>query len=210
MPNQEEVWDNIAESWSERRKETGPRIIEFVKKAKGNFLDLGCGSGRNLVKNNNIIFYLADFSQKMLKLAEKKAKSLKLKYKIVKSDASKLEFSDKFFDDALYIATLHCLDKKKRQKSLKELYRVLKKKGKAIISVWSIKHPAFKRFKNKKEILLAWRTDIGKSNEKRNLRYYYFYSEEEFSQELKKIGFKILELKDSKEHTGLIAFVEKN
>jgi ubiquinone/menaquinone biosynthesis C-methylase UbiE len=206
--NQEKVWDEIAESWDERRRDIGPRIIKFIQEAKGNFLDLGCGSGRNLIKNNQVEFYLVDFSQKMLDLAGKKAKKLKLKYKLIKTDASNLKcFEDNFFDSALYIATLHCLEKKEREKSLKEFFRVLKKKGKALISVWNTKHPAFKRFKNKKEILLAWTT--GKNKEKRNLRYYYFYDEEEFIKDLKKIGFKVISLIDSKEHTGFIAMVEK-
>jgi ubiquinone/menaquinone biosynthesis C-methylase UbiE len=209
IPNQEIVWDEIAESWNERRKLTGPRIIKFVEEAKGNFLDLGCGSGRNLVKNKNAVFYLLDFSRKMLNLAEKKAKHLGLNFKLVESDASKLDFPDKFFDNALYVATLHCIVKKKRYESLKELFRVLKHKGKALITIWNTNHPAFKRFKNKKEILLAWRTNVGEKNEKRNLRYYYFYSQDEFEKELKKVGFKILDIRDSKEHTGIIALVEK-
>ena len=209
IPSQEEVWDEIAGSWDERRQKTGPMILNFVKEARGNFLDLGCGSGRNLIKNEGVEFYLVDFSQKMLDLAEKKAKTLKIKFKLIKTDVSILScFENNFFDNALYIATLHCLEKKKREKSLKELYRVLKKGGKAIITIWNTSHPAFKRFKNKKEILLAWRT--GEDNEKRNLRYYYFYGQEEFLKDLKKVGFKVLDIRDSKEHTGLIAFIQKN
>ncbi len=208
VPNQEQVWDEIAESWNERRNKTGPKITEFVEKAKGNILDLGCGSGRNLVENKSAVFYLVDFSKNMLSLAEKKAKRLNIIYKTFKKDASDLGcFEDNFFDRALFIAALHCLDKEKREKSLKELYRVLKHKGKVIITIWNTNHPAFKRFKNKKEILLAWRT--GKNNEKRNLRYYYFYTQEEFLKELKKAGFKVLEIEDSKEHTGLFAIAEK-
>lgn len=207
IPDQEKVWDEIAESWNERRFEAGPRILEFAKEAKGNFLDLGCGSGRNLAENKNAVFYLVDFSKKMLNLAEKKAKKLKLKYQIIKSEVYELNFPDEFFDSAIYIATLHCLCREHSIKSLKELFRVLKKNGKAVITIWNKNHIAFKRFKNKKEILLAWRT--GKDNEKRNLRYYYFFSEEEFIEELKKTGFKILDITDSKEDTGIIAFVEK-
>ncbi len=210
IPCQEEVWDEIAESWNERRQDIGPRITRFVEETKGNFLDLGCGSGRNLAKNDRAIFYLVDFSQKMLDLTGKKAKKLKIKFKLIKTDVSNLScFENNFFDNALFIATLHCLDKKKRTRSLKELFRVLKNKGKAMISVWNTNHPAFKRFKNKKEIFLAWRTNLGKNNEKRNLRYYYFYDQEEFLRDLKKTGFKVLDIRDSKEHTGLIALVQK-
>jgi ubiquinone/menaquinone biosynthesis C-methylase UbiE len=210
VPDQEQVWDEIAESWNERRRLPGPIVLKFVKESKGNFLDLGCGSGRNLVKNKNSIFYLVDFSQNMINLAEKKAKKLKLKFKLIKTDVSDLRcFEDNFFDNALFIATLHCLDKKKRNKTLKEIYRVLKKKGIALISVWSTNHPAFKRFKNKKEILLAWVTNQGKANEKRNLRYYYFYTKDEFIDDLKKAGFNVLNIKDTLENTGLSAKVEK-
>lgn len=211
---QEDVWDEIAHLWNEYKVERGIKktglIEEFIEKKDKKVLDLGCGSGRNLEKNNQAEFYLVDFSQKMLDLSSIKAKKLKLKYKLIKTNASNLScFEDNFFDNALFIATLHCLEKKNRQKSLRELYRVLKKKGKALISVWNINHSAFKRFKNKKEILLAWRTKDGKNKEKRNLRYYYFYTEEELLKNLKKVGFKVLEIRDSKKHTGLIALVEK-
>jgi ubiquinone/menaquinone biosynthesis C-methylase UbiE len=206
IPDQEEVWDELAESWNERRKEISTGVLKLIRGLKGNILDLGCGSGRHLLKNDNVTFYLVDFSQKMLDLAEKKAKGLKVKYKIIKSDASNLSFfEDNFFDAALYIATLHCLaTAKKREKSLKELYRVLKPKAKAFISVWNNKHPKFKRFKNKKEILLAWNTP-----DKRNLRYYYFYDKDELKKDLEKEGFKILKIKDDPKETGLLFLVEK-
>lgn len=206
IPNQEKIWDELAESWDERRKRVGPRILKFVKNAKGNLLDLGCGSGRHVIKNDKATFYLVDFSEKMLDLAEEKAKKLKVKYKTIKSDVSDLSFfEENFFDKAIYIATLHCLTTaEKRKKSLKELYRIMKPKAEAFIAVWNNQSSSFERFKNKKEILLAWNC-----GGKRNLRYYYFYDKQELIDLLKEAGFKIKELLDNKEDTGLFAIVEK-
>ncbi|MCX6742581.1 MAG: class I SAM-dependent methyltransferase [Candidatus Pacearchaeota archaeon] len=206
IPNQEEVWDELAESWNERRKDQGLGVLKFMQNLKGSLLDLGCGSGRHLIENEHITFYLVDFSQKMLDLAEKRARELKIKYKMFKKDVSDISFfEDDLFDGALYIATLHCLTtKEKREKSLRELYRVLKPKAQAFIAVWNRNHPKFKRFKNKKEILLAWLYQG-----KRNLRYYYFYDKEELKEDLEKIGFKILKIKDDPKETGLSFLVEK-
>jgi len=204
--NQEQVWDSVAESWKERRKKIGPSVIKFIEQAHGNLLDLGCGSGRHLMKNDRVTYYLVDFSQNMLELAETKAKAIGVQYKIIKQDiCKKLPFEDNFFEQAIYISVLHCLpNKSDRSRSLKELYRVLKKGGIAILAVWNKEHGKFKRFKNKKEILLAWNIDG-----KRNLRYYYFYDREEFLDLLRSTGFKIIDIKDNPEDTGLFVKVEK-
>ena len=67
--NQEKVWNTIAEKWAEYRKKPVPEVIKFLKNKSGKILDLGCGSGRHFLSGKKI--YGIDFSDKMLKLAEK-------------------------------------------------------------------------------------------------------------------------------------------
>jgi len=180
--SQQEVWDNIAEEWHKFKKSQGRGVEEFLKSKKGKILDLGSGSGRNFIKNDDLEWYLIDFSEKMLDLAEKKAKKLKIKINTFQSDLTKLLFKDNFFDSAICIAAIHCIKPKYQKKVVKEIYRVLKPKTEALIAVWNKKSKRFKNYK-KKEKYVGW-TDKG-------LRYYYLFEEKEIYNLFEKCGFRI-------------------
>jgi ubiquinone/menaquinone biosynthesis C-methylase UbiE len=181
---QEEVWDNIASEWDEYKKIPSQLSEEFLKKAKGNVLDLGSGSGRHLTKIKNGKMFLVDFSQEMLNFAEKKAKKNKMQIETKKGDLFKIPYEDNFFDNAICISALHCIKgKTNRKKSVQELYRVMKPKSKALIGVWNFNSKRFNQ-KQGKEKLIKW-TDKGE-------RYYYLFEEKEVHKLFKDIGFKIL------------------
>mgnify|MGYP001604640142 CR=1 FL=1 len=179
---QQKVWNAIAPEWSKFKKTNDKEVIAFLKKSKGNILDLGCGSGRYFTKTKATIYAL-DFSDEMLKLAKKKARELKIKAELVQHDLTKkLPFKDNFFDNIICIGTLHCIKgEKNRQKILKEIYRVLKPNARVLIKVWNRKS---KRFGGKEEKIIKWRD--------KGARYYYFYIEEELLNELKKAGFEVI------------------
>lgn len=184
MEDQQKVWNNIAEEWSEFKTEPIYHVVDFLKKQKGNVLDLGSGAGRHLMKIKNGKMYLVDFSEKMIELAKEKAKKENIDAEFAVSDLTKLPYEDNFFDGAICSSTLQCVEgEKNREKVVKELFRVLKPGAQIEIGVWDIKS---KRFKNApKEKYVGWR-DKGK-------RYYYLYEEKEVLSLFKKVGFKIKE-----------------
>jgi ubiquinone/menaquinone biosynthesis C-methylase UbiE len=206
--DQEQVWDIVASGWKKLKTAPIEEAVNFLRGKKGKALDLACGSGRNFTKINGII-YAVDFSEKMLKHAEKYAKEEDIKVITKKARAERLPFQDNFFDSAIYIASLHCIEgKENRKKSLQELYRVLKSKATALITVWDKDQPRFR--KSKKDIMLAWR--IG---EKKYMRYYYLYDKEEFIALLKEVGFKIVKVVDKDTPQGfyskrnILAYLQK-
>jgi len=82
-------------------------------------------------------------------------------------------------------AVIHCIEKEKdRTNALKELYRVLKKGGKAFISSWSPNGPRVKGKKGK--IIVPWTVDEIKLE-----RTQYIYTKEELEKILKDTGFEI-------------------
>lgn len=186
--NQLEIWNSIAEEWHEFKKKPAKNVEDFLKKQRGNILDLGSGSGRNLMKIKLGKMYETDFSPKMIELAKNKAKENNIKAEFKIAQMNNLPFEDNFFDSGICISALHCLEgEENREKSILELFRVLKPKSQAFIGVWNLNS---KRFKNsKKDKLVGWR-DKGK-------RYYYLYSEEEIHNLFKKIGFKIISTHNS-------------
>lgn len=199
--SQQQIWENLAKPWSEYKQEPLKEVADFLKNKSGNILDLGCGSGRHLVKLKDSIFYCLDFSKNMLEFAKKNAKKNKIKAEFIQSPAEKIKANDNFFDSAIYIATLHCIPNiKDRQKSLKELYRVSKNNAQCLISVWSKNHL---RLKNKpKNAFIPWTY-----KNKKYQRYYYLYDKDELKQELIKAKFKIISIIE--DNKSIIAIVKK-
>lgn len=186
--NQKKIWDNIAPEWAEFKTKPTEHTIEFLKKQTGNVLDLGSGAARHLQKIKSGKMFLVDFSKEMIEFAKKTAKEKKIPAEFFVSDLTKLDFGKNFFDSAICIASLHCVKgEKNREKTIKELFRVLKKNAKAEIGVWNKNS---KRFKNSpKEKFVGWR-DKGK-------RYYYLFEEDEIHNLFKKTGFKIISTHNS-------------
>jgi ubiquinone/menaquinone biosynthesis C-methylase UbiE len=199
VQDQIKVWNSIAPEWHEYKKHSSELAKEFLKAQKGKILDLGSGSGRHLIKSKDSIFYLSDFSSKMIELAKQKAKKLGMlrKTEFSVADMAELPYEDNFFDAALSISAIHCTPKKQHKKIIKELYRVMKPKSKTLIGVWNKKS---KRFRNPKssEKLINW-TDKGE-------RYYYLFEEKEIRDLFTKAGFKIIKEQNSE---MMIRFIAK-
>ena len=200
MEDQQKLWDKIAKEWHEfktSKRKKDQRVIDFLKKQKGQVLDLGSGSGRYMENIKDGKMHLVDISKQMLYLEKKEAKERGIKGEYVVSEINKIPFRDEFFDAAISISSLHCIKgEKKRKQVLQELYRTLKKGGEAIIAVWN---KEAHRFKNaKKEKYVGWR-DLGK-------RYYYLYHADELKEQLENVGFSI---KKEMEHRLMILFLIK-
>ena len=192
---QEKVWDAIAERWAEFRNRPTEEVVDFLKNRKGKVLDLGCGSGRHFIESNDLKFYGVDFSSKLLEIAKDEG-YVELK----KGVSDKIHYKDETFDLVVFARVLHCVEsEEKRRETLKEIHRVLKKDGEAIISTWA---KGQSRTKNKgKEFYVPW--TIGEEKLK---RYTYIYDKDELEGELKEVGFEIISIKEDK---NIIAVVRK-
>ena len=188
MESQQEVWEKIAPEWHKYKEIPAKISKEFLSKQKGKILDLGSGSGRHLMKLKKARLYLVDFSKNMIKLAQQKAKKLGINVEFQVANMTKLPYESNFFDAAISIQALHCLPQKQHKKAVKELYRVLKPKAKALIGVWNKQSKRFRRYKTK-EIYMGWTT--------KGKRYYYLFDEKEVHDLFKKQGFKIISIQNS-------------
>lgn len=208
------TYNSIAKDFSNTRKSGWQEFEEFLKYIKDNdsLVDLGCGNGRfyEFLKDKRKVRYLGiDNSKKLLEEAKKLTKA-----KFIEGDLLKIPVKTASTKVLACIAAFHHLPSRElREKSLKEMHRILKKNGKLLLTVWNLlAQPKYKKEVTKAK--LKWLTTFGKY-EKRGLlipwgdekipRYYYTFKQREIEKLLKKY-FKIIEKKVGK---NLIYICEK-
>lgn len=205
--NQKRVWNRIARTWHRFRPTPVWEVREFLAKARGNVLDLGCGSGRNFISGDYRIFGI-DFSSEMLKHAKKRGKTMAKKPFLAKAGLCSIPFMKNSFDFVVFSSALHHVSVKDVGKCLKEMKRVMKPGAKAIITVWNGNQPLFKRAG--KECLVPWNRD-GERLE----RYVHLFTRRELERLLKSSGFRKIKIRGSSQKAmvkypkNLVAVVEK-
>ena len=139
-------------------------------------LDVGCGTGNNLILFNNKKnkLYGTEVTTKTAKLTQDYLKSINVEAEILKGTNLKLPFKNNFFDILISVNTIH-YEKTNKDilRSLREYNRVLKKGGKVIIFTVGPSHDIFKKAKlygkNQYEVQ-NWDFRNGE-------KYFYFESE---------------------------------
>lgn len=216
----EQSYENIANDFSNTRKFFWNEI-EFIKKytkTNDKVLDIGCGNGRllELFKNKNINYTGIDSSKKLIRLAKEKYPN----HSFFRENALDLPFADNSFNIVYSVAVLHHIPSKELQKKfVNEISKVLKKDGKAVIIVWYLWQPRFKKefvknFYNK--FVKKMDLDIGDLfltfGNKKEKRYLHAWTKWGLYWLFKKTNFKIISLKKVNRKSGyanLILIIKK-
>jgi tRNA (uracil-5-)-methyltransferase TRM9 len=185
-----DIFNEIAAGWYNfRHRSIFRHELEVLAQrwGKGSLLNVGCAHGPDFVPfRKNFELYGVDFSGNMLQLARKYSKKYKFSVELIEADIRNLPYSDNTFDYAIAVATYHHIDnKQERLQALRELFRVLKPRGEAFITVWNRWQPRF--WLKSKNILVPWRR-----RDKTLNRYYYLFSYRELEQTARKAGLEIL------------------
>ena len=141
-------YNAIASRFSDTRSFSRPFLQKLAKYAEsgGQILDIGCGNGillESLPKNMD--YFGIDVSASLIEEAGKKYEEFKEKFSVF--NGLKIPFPDKSFDFVFSIAVLHHIPGEDfRLNHLKEITRVLKPGGKAIIGVWQLWDRMFLRY----------------------------------------------------------------
>jgi len=196
----------IARDWDNSRVTPSPLKKNLLRPIRRGWrvLDLGCGNGFALpevIRRGGKYFGL-DYSRNLLALARKKyaAEIKKGKAKFILAEATKLPFKDSSFDFVFSFAVAHHLPSaEKRLEFFKEIFRVLKKGGKAEADAWNLLgEPFAKRFKVKeriakqpagfgpRDLYIPWKATAGKIIP----RYFHIFTKKEIIALAKKAGFK--------------------
>jgi len=220
-----DVYDAIAEGFQHLRS----RPWSVVSKLHGcrHVVDAGCGVGTQLIPllKQGAYGVCLDVSNSMLiKAKERLGKAGLVNYvDLIQGDTEYLPFRDSSIECLLSIATIHHLPSKSRINALREIERVLKVGGRALITVWSLYQPKFlvkllinmlkyliRLTPSPKDFLVPWR-----HRGKTYLRYYHLFTKGELrklitkSTNLKIIDYGIFNLRKTIYHQNYYALVSK-
>jgi len=150
--------------------------IKDIKDIK-EILDIGCGNGKNMLFPG-LDFTGVDFCPELVDICRRKGLNA------IEADMTSLPFNDQCFDGVMAVASYHHLENDEdRMKALREMYRVLKKGGKAMIVVWAREQEPGSRFvfeSNIKTGQFGWDERVQwKMRDDLNIlyRYYHVYGE---------------------------------
>lgn len=208
--NNENTWDSIAKSFDSTRRKPWKQCIEFIETLSNNdtVADIGCGNGRHIFpcSNNCRKVIGLDISRELLCIVKKKLNENKIRnISLIHSDFTNIPIKNDALDAILFIASLHNIrGRENRIQALRELKRVLKINGRAIISVWSRWQDKYRKQFINKWIFRGRSSEFGDINiywRQHGLdipRFYHLYSKREFQMDLKKAGLEIIELRGKK------------
>lgn len=188
--NLKEVFDQIAPGWYHfRHWSIFRRELEALAQRwqRGRLLNVGCAHGPDFLPfKSGFELYGVDFSQEMLKLAQKYAQKFNLTVNLSLADVTQLPYRDAAFDWAISVATYHHVKGRPQQlAAINELRRVLRPEGEAFITVWNHWQPRF--WFCRRQVTVPWRTGDRILN-----RYYYLFSYGELENLAQKAGFQVL------------------
>jgi ubiquinone/menaquinone biosynthesis C-methylase UbiE len=217
----------IAEEFNASRRKVWPEMTElkiFIE-PNSKALDLGCGNGRlfeifsaqggSASGRKNIEYFGIDFSEELIKMAKNKYGN---NFQV--ADILNLPFSDNYFDTIWSVAVFHHIPSRElRLLALKEMKRVLKDKGRVIMTCWNLYQKGylnlllkyfFCKIFNKskldfKDVFVPW----GNSNIK---RYYHAFTKKELEELFKESGLGIIEskfLRRNNKKTNILIVAEK-
>ncbi|MCV3482450.1 class I SAM-dependent methyltransferase [Campylobacter sp. CNRCH_2014_0184h] len=184
---------NNQEKWSQLHGDSKHHPIYphemYVKCVFKNFkkgskiLDLGCGAGRHVkfLAENNYITYGCDYSNNGVAYTKKLLNHYGLTAQVELASVNKLPYENEIFDGILCWGVLYYNDQQIIEKAAQEIYRVLKKEGKAFILTRNLNDYRYKygiKSENKYRIIIQENNPKRSAYAENGMNMYFFDEEE--------------------------------
>lgn len=127
------------EQQSRIRYSLEPEILEFIESENFNNkivleIGVGLGSDHQQLALRGAVLYGCDLTERAIEWTKRRFELMELKSDLRIADAENLPFRDKFFDIVYSWGVLH--HSPDTPKAIKEVYRILNPKGKALIMIY--------------------------------------------------------------------------
>ncbi|XP_066910679.1 alkylated DNA repair protein alkB homolog 8-like isoform X2 [Clytia hemisphaerica] len=129
------VYDEIAEHFSDTRHSPWPRVKKFLCNLPNGSIvaDVGCGNGKYLGVNNQLMMMGSDRSVNLASICEERG------HQIMVSDCLTLPYRSSCFDGCICIAVIHHLSTEQRRlEAIQELVRITRVGGLILVYVWAL------------------------------------------------------------------------
>ncbi|KAJ1352106.1 2OG-Fe(II) oxygenase super [Parelaphostrongylus tenuis] len=217
------VYECIASHFDETRFSSWKGVKRFLSAVPPYSVvyDVGCGNGKYLANNDNLLKIGCDMSQVLCEIVNAKG------FMVIRANALCLPFREGA-DAVLLIAVLHHMASSvRRQTAIREILRVLKPGGKACISVWSMdqcnsEYSKMRRHKDslpkekqsdrlkihdgkefvQQDLLVPWQVE---HKDATYFRYYHVFAEGEMEELIRSVGgCQIDSVEKEQDHFSLI------
>ncbi|XP_016979239.2 alkylated DNA repair protein alkB homolog 8 [Drosophila rhopaloa] len=134
LQNVHEVYDKIADHFSETRHSPWPQVAGFLDSfdPQSVVLDVGCGNGKYLGCNPRLLAIGCDRAQGLLAVGRRKGQN------VFRCDCLSVPVRSSSIDGCISIAVIHHLATgERRLAAIQEMARVLRPGGRALIYVWA-------------------------------------------------------------------------
>ena len=180
-----DVYEKIAKHFDVTRSYRWTWIDTFLDNTPKNslVLDLGCGSGRNMI-HKDLNFIGVDYAKNFIDICKDKGLN------VINSNILNVPLSNNSADAIICIAVLHHIALYENQlRALLEIKRLIKPGGKILLSVWSLIQPekTKKKFNDYGNNIVIWNS-YGKIYE----RFYYIFKFQELQKLFKDAGLIVL------------------
>ncbi|XP_006628174.3 alkylated DNA repair protein alkB homolog 8 [Lepisosteus oculatus] len=129
------VYEEIASHFSSTRHSPWPRVVDFLQSLPTGAIlaDVGCGNGKYLGLKQDLFAVGCDRSRNLVDICGERS------FQVLVSDALEVPLRSGICDACISIAVIHHFSTKERRlAAIKELVRLLRPGGKALIYVWAM------------------------------------------------------------------------
>ncbi|CDH54066.1 trna (uracil-5-)-methyltransferase trm9 [Lichtheimia corymbifera JMRC:FSU:9682] len=180
------VYEEIASHFSETRYKPWPVVETFLHSMPIGSVgaDVGCGNGKYIGVNPNILMLGSDRSSNLIKIVKDRG------FEGMVADGLDLPYRDNAFDFVVSIAVIHHFaSPERRQEAIKELLRITRPGGKILVFVWALEQTKFSKRNfepGKQDVFVPWmlKSDPSKVYQ----RYYHLFQQGELDQLFKSIS----------------------
>ncbi|ANZ75829.1 BA75_02776T0 [Komagataella pastoris] len=187
------VYNEIASHFSQTRYKPWPIVEKFLtsRKKYSIGLDVGCGNGKYLGVNKNLMILGSDRSDGLIRCAYKNGHR-----GLLVADGLQLPHHDDRFDFAVSIAVIHHFSTEERRiQAIKHILSKLRPQGEALIYCWALEQENSRRGWKEgmdQDQLVPW-VMKSQNEQQTKLRYYHLYKKGELIENSVRAGGEIVE-----------------